>query len=474
MKKLTNAAGMTQENLEALRAKVRAGMKKYKIPGVALGIVHRGKTHLICEGITSISNPQAVTPETLFQIGSTTKTMTGTLIMQLVEQGKLELDAPVRKYLPGLKLADSNVAKRITVRQILNHTGGFSGDILDDTGNGDDALEKYVALLTKTPQVTPLGQVWHYNNAALCIAGRVIEVVTGKVYEQAMREIVLEPLGMTQSFFFLNEIMTESFAVGHGTDEKNKVRVAKPWALPRSIASAGGLNSSLNDQLKYLKFHLGNGQPLFSNETLREMHTPTVPAWLGADFAVTWFAPELCNANGETVHTLKHGGSTNGQQSAFWFSPKHRFGCTILTNHDSGSFFNEQLNDWMLEHVLGLKAPAVTEIQIAQKELKALVGTYSTGDGTSGVELKFTKNKLLAREISNELPEVTVTPQPPVPPFMVRCVRDPRSDNDLLEATEGMYKGIKIELLRDASGQVSYLRAGGRLYVRQQSTRGQK
>jgi CubicO group peptidase (beta-lactamase class C family) len=283
MKKSTKPTGVTNENLEQLRIKVRAGMKKYKIPGVALGIVHRGKTHLICEGITSISNPQAVTPETLFQIGSTTKTMTGTIIMQLVEQGKLELDAPVRKYLPGLKLADNNVAKRITVRQCLNHTGGFSGDLELDTGNGDDALEKYMMLLTQTPQVTPLGEVWHYNNAALCIAGRVIEVITGKTYEQTVREMLLEPLGMTQSFFFPHEVITESFAVGHRMNEKNKVQIAKPWNIFRSFNSAGGLNSSLNDQLMYAKFHLGNGQPLLSSETLKTMHTPTVAALLGSD-----------------------------------------------------------------------------------------------------------------------------------------------------------------------------------------------
>jgi CubicO group peptidase (beta-lactamase class C family) len=460
MKKSIKPAGVTNENFEALRAKVRAGMKKFKVPGVALGLVYRGKTHLICEGVTSISNPQPVTPETLFQIGSTTKTMTGTVIMQLVEQGKLELDAPVRKYLPGLKLADNNVAKRITVRQILNHTGGFSGDIFDDTGNGDDALEKYVALLTKTPQVTPLGKIWHYNNAAVCIAGRVIEVVTGKTYEQTVREMMLEPLGMTQSFFFLNEVITESFAVGHNTDEKNKVCVAKPWALPRSVCSAGGMNSSLNDQLKYAKFHLGNGRPLFSSETLREMHAPTVPAWLGADFAVTWFVPALLN-------TLQHGGATNGQQSAFWLSPTHNFGCTIMTNQDDGFLLNQQLNAWIREHMLGLKFSAVQEIQMTQKELKALAGKFSTGDGSSSLELKFTKNHLVAQISNNELPEVVSTPAPPLPPFAVRSVRDPQSDLDLLEATEGLFKEMIIELLRDASGQVSYLRSGGRLFVRQ-------
>jgi CubicO group peptidase (beta-lactamase class C family) len=301
----------------------------------------------------------------------------------------------------------------------------------------------------------------------------VIEVVTGKTYEQTVREMLLEPLGMTQSFYFLNEVMTERFAVGHNTNEKNKVQIAKPWGLPRSIASAGGMNSSLNDQLKYAKFHLGNGQPLFSSETLCQMHTPTVPAEVGADFAVTWFVPQLHNTNGETVRILKHGGSTNGQQSAFLLSPAYNFGCTILTNHDAGYIFGEQLNAWILEHMLGLKTPGVQEIQVSQKELKALVGTFSTGDGSSSLVLKFTKNKLVVQAISNLVTESPEASAPQLPQATVRSVRDPRGNTDLLEATEGPFKGTIIELLRDANGQVSYLRAGGRLHVRQNKNEGQ-
>jgi CubicO group peptidase (beta-lactamase class C family) len=156
-----------------------------------------------------------VTPETLFQIGSTTKTLTGTAIMALVERGMLDLDEPVRTYLPDLRLSDEEVARTVTTRHLLTHVGGWVGDVFEDTGGGDDALEKIVERLADAPQLTPLGEVFSYNNSAFYLAGRVVEVLSGKTFEAAAREFVLDPLGMDESFFFPAEVMTRRFAVGH-------------------------------------------------------------------------------------------------------------------------------------------------------------------------------------------------------------------------------------------------------------------
>src|SRR5204862_4936357 len=111
-----------------------------------------------------------------------------TAIMRLVEEGKVDLHAPVRTYVPELKMRDETVARDVTVLQLLNHTAGWDGDLFVDTGNGDDALEKYVVKMADIQQVTPLGSVVSYNNASLSLAGHVIEKVTGKPYETAMRE----------------------------------------------------------------------------------------------------------------------------------------------------------------------------------------------------------------------------------------------------------------------------------------------
>lgn len=163
-----------------LQARILEGMKTFQVPGLALGIIQDGQWFAEGFGVTSIKNPLPVTTDTLFQIGSTSKTVTATIIMILTEQGKLELDAPVKTYLPNLELKDADVAARVTVRHLLNHTAGWAGDLFVGTGDGDNALELYVQKMRDLPQLTPLGEVWHYNNAAFGLAGRVIEVVTGQ------------------------------------------------------------------------------------------------------------------------------------------------------------------------------------------------------------------------------------------------------------------------------------------------------
>ena len=159
---------------------VRASMEETQTPGVAVGLLHEGEEHVAGFGVTSIENPLEVTPDTLFQIGSITKTFTGTAAMRLVERGELDLDAPVRTYLPELKLSDEDVAARVTMRHLLTHTGGWIGDYFDDLGSGDDALARMCESLAVLPQLTPLGEVWSYNNAGFYLAGRVIEVHRGQ------------------------------------------------------------------------------------------------------------------------------------------------------------------------------------------------------------------------------------------------------------------------------------------------------
>jgi CubicO group peptidase (beta-lactamase class C family) len=186
-------------------------------------------------GVTSVENPLEVTSDTLFQIGSTTKTLTGTAIMALVERGMLDLDEPVRTYLPNLRLSDEEVASRVTSRHLLTHVGGWVGDVFEDTGGGDDALEKVVERLADAPQLTPLGEVYSYNNSAFYLAGRVVEVLSGKTFETAARELVLDPLGMDESFFFPGEVMTRRFAVGHLV-KGGEPAVSRPWVVPRNAA----------------------------------------------------------------------------------------------------------------------------------------------------------------------------------------------------------------------------------------------
>ncbi|MBO0838390.1 MAG: beta-lactamase family protein, partial [Actinobacteria bacterium] len=181
---------------QQLQAAVTEAAERLAVPGVAVGVFLDGAEHYAVHGVTSVENPLEVDTGTLFQFGSTGKTYTATTIMILVERGLIELDAPVRQYVPELRLKDEETASKVTVLQLLNHTAGWAGDLLDNTGSGDDALAKYVELMAGLEQVTPLGSTVSYNNASLSLAGRVIEKVTGKTFEEAMKELLFEPLGL--------------------------------------------------------------------------------------------------------------------------------------------------------------------------------------------------------------------------------------------------------------------------------------
>ena len=148
--------------------------------------------------------------------------------MRLVERGEVDLDAPVRTYLPEFTLRVPEVAERVTVMHLLNHTAGWEGDMMDDTGEGDDALAEYMRRMERLIQVYPLGETVSYNNVSLSVAGRILEKVTGTTYEQAIADLLLEPLGLDDTLFFMTDIMTRRFAVGHKQGEDGSIKVAQP------------------------------------------------------------------------------------------------------------------------------------------------------------------------------------------------------------------------------------------------------
>ena len=160
-------------------------------------------------------NGAPVSADSVFQIGSITKVWTATLAMQLVEQGALDLDAPVRDVLPELRLGDESVAARVTVRHLLTHTSGIDGDIFTDTGRGDDVLAKYVEVLADARQLHPLGETFSYCNSGFGLLGRVIEKVTGQVWDTVLRERIITPLGLTRTGTLPEEALLWDAALGH-------------------------------------------------------------------------------------------------------------------------------------------------------------------------------------------------------------------------------------------------------------------
>jgi CubicO group peptidase (beta-lactamase class C family) len=440
-----------------------AAMERIPVPGVAVGVVDGDTEHVAGFGVTNVDHPLPVDGETLFQIGSTTKTVTGTAAMRLVEQGRLDLDAPIRAYLPELRLADEATAAGVSLRHLFSHTAGWVGDYFDDLGNGDDALAQIVDRMVDLPQITPLGAIWSYNNAGFYLAGRVIEVVTGKPYEAAVQELVLGPLGMTMSFFFAADAITHRVAVGHESpyeDGAGPPKVLRPWALARAAHPAGGIASSARDQLRYARFHIGDGTAadgtrLLAPASIAFMQSPIAPAANGEFSGVTWF---LRDAGG--VRLVRHGGATNGQLSAFVMAPARRFAITILTNANRGGELHREVVRWALRAYLGIDERPPVPLALAEEQLAVYIGRYTAAldeialsQGQGALTMHVTpKGGFPTRE----------SPAPPAPPPMRLAL----CEGDRAVVLDGPMRDTLGEFLRAADGTIAWFRFGGRVHAR--------
>jgi CubicO group peptidase (beta-lactamase class C family) len=446
-----------------LREQVVAAMREYGVPGVALGIIAGDEEFIAGFGITNVEHPLAVNADTLFQIGSTTKTITGTVVMRLVEQGRLDLDTPVRRYVPELALQAVAVAEQVTLRHLLSHTAGWVGDFFPDTGSGDDALARAVAALADVPQLTPLGAVWSYNNAAFYLVGRIIEKVTGRSYEQATRELLLDPLGMSMSFFTAGEAIVHRVVAGHRAPldaPQGRAQVLQPWEITRASAPVGRLISTAHDQLKYARFHLGDGTTtdgtrLLSRELLAEMHRPFVAAADGEQGAITWFV------RGEgKQRVLRHGGATVGQLSAFQFVPEQQFAITVLTNADRGSELNLKIVPAALKLFCGIASSLPEQLDLPATELTAFAGEYRAA--LRHLRLRVVDEQLMLEVLPQGGFPTPDTPPPPAPPPMRAriCV------GDRLLVLDAPFANARGEFLRDGQGNIEWLRIGGRIHRR--------
>lgn len=449
------------EVVEALHDVVREARERHRVPGVAVGILCAGAEHTAGFGVTSVEHPLAVDPDTLLQIGSITKTFTATAVMRLVEAGRLDLDRPIRSYLPELRLADAQALEAVTLRHLLTHTAGWEGDDFSDPGAGDDALARYVAGMADLPQLTPLGQLWSYCNSGFCLAGRLIEVVSGKPYETALRELVLDPLQMRHAFLFPAEVMTHRFAVGHYLRDDDVV-VARPWPIPRAANAAGGITTSVTDLLRYARFHLGDGvgpdgTRLLQQDSLALMHSPVAEAGGMADsIGLAWMLRRVAG-----VGVVEHSGGTNGQTSTLKLVPERDFAIAVLTNADRGGAVCNDVADRVFKHLLGLAEPEPSRLDLPAEQLTAYAGRYDTR--LNAIELSLHDGGLVAQVTpKGGFPTRDSPPRPAPPPTRVAFVAE-----DRILALDPPFAGGRAEFVRHPDGRIAWLRWGGRLAARQ-------
>jgi CubicO group peptidase (beta-lactamase class C family) len=422
-----------------------------QVPGVTVGLLGDGEEHYAFHGVTSVENPLPVDDRTLFLCGSTTKTFTATALLLLVDEGRIDLDDPVRNHLPDFRVEDEAAASSVTVLQLLNHTAGWDGDFFKSTGDGDDALARYVEAMAGLRQLAPPGAVVSYNNASFAVVARLVEKVSGLPYEVAVRTLVLEPLQLEDTMFFSRELMTRRCAVGHQRLQDGGIAV-QPYGLPRADNGVGGLATTARDLVAWARFHLEDGRSV-----VRRMREPTAeaPGWSSGDaVGLSWLLDDVAG-----LRVAGHGGAMPGQLSMFKMVPERGFALVACTNaHPTGGAFNERLMRWAWETVLDAPIAEPETVVRSAEQVQPFCGVYETvanivtvAPHDDGVSLEVVDRPEVLQELGID-PEQ----EPPVP-FVFRA-----GDGDRFICPAGDYRGSRGFFLRDRGGQVNAVNAFGR------------
>jgi CubicO group peptidase (beta-lactamase class C family) len=378
--------------------------------------------------------------------------------MMLVEEGKLDLDEPVKTYLPDLSLADPEAEASITMRHLLTHLSGIYGDFFDDFGSDDNSLAREVAHLHTLRQLTQPGDLWHYCNSGFDLAGRAIEKLAGVSYEAFMKERIFDPLGMERTGFFAHEMIAWPHAVGHDPVEPLAAehQVADQH-YPRNNNPSGAVVTNVEELFRFAAMHMNDGafdgEQIISAWSARAMREVQTVCGDHADYwGIGWSIREF---PGKTLYG--HGGSSCGFQSQLTIDPEERFALCIWTNSGQGRLAIDPIEEWILERELGLVKPDPEVIDLSGEDLQRLAGRYISPLGEVTVDVQDGSLRLAVKSVE---PENDTTIELP------KRVAQPVS-RDRFVVLDGPFKGEVINFFPRGVETPTFLRRHGRLFDRE-------
>lgn len=280
----------------------------------------------VAVGMANLDTGVPVTPETLFSVGSTTKLYTAALVMQLVDEGQVDLDHPLEDHLPGVALSGTRCSQDITPRQLMSMSSGLDNGPYVDHGRGDDAVRRYVDGLRTLPELFAPGAGYGYSNASTIVSGLLVERATGLDWDSALRTRLLEPAGLHSSFTLVDDIIHRRFSVGHALGPDRTPDVIHAWPMPRAMGPAGAtMFATAGDLVRFGQLFLrdgrgAEGQPVLSPAAVTEMQRPQVacPPTLLADH---WGLGPYVKA-WDGIQILGHSGTTPCGSSYLMWAPE--------------------------------------------------------------------------------------------------------------------------------------------------------
>ena len=328
----------------------------YSVPGMVVGVLLDNTViYRKSLGLRRLGSNRKVTTRSLFHMASVSKPFVATAIMQLVEKGKMKLDANLINYLPYFKLADKKY-KDITIRQILNHTSGIP-DVTDyewDKPQFDDgAAERYVRSLSEKKMLFVPGKGYRYSNMAYDILAAVIARISGKTFETYVKENVFDPLDMKDSTFLKREVPDELENNAHIVDYNSislKTKVSDEYPYNRIHAPSSTLHSNVEDMMRWGMANLNSGvldgEKILKATTHATMWKPPLNEQSDKYVGMSWFVDKY-----KGLTTVSHGGGDLGFRTYFLMVPKMNL--AIVTMGNCSSFNSRAVVNSVLDILLG-------------------------------------------------------------------------------------------------------------------------
>lgn len=378
-------------SFEAADREVERAMKSGGVPGAALVVVKDGAVvHARAFGVASAETNAPVTTRTLFRIGSTTKLLVALAALRLVDEGRLRLDQPAGDVLPELAPA----LRRVTLEQLLTHTAGLADDAPMSGSADESALLARVTAWKDDALFASPGEVFSYANPGYVLIGALVSRATGQPFSVAMKTLVLDPMGMSESTFRPLEAFTRPVALGH-----DKGGVIRPIAEHAGNYPPGSLFTHAEDLGRFLA-----ALPAASLERLGRPRAdiPTQGRRYGYGLVVE-------ERRGPRV--LLHTGARSGYGSTFLFLPEQRVAVAVLANRTGATLSSAA---WAAAKELAeLKEPAEppsVPVVLSRDQLAGLAGTYANGTFLPPVELAVDGDRLVVRVGSKTFPTTCVGP----------------------------------------------------------------
>jgi CubicO group peptidase (beta-lactamase class C family) len=334
----------------------------------------------------NLSTSEPATTDTIYQCGSMTKTWTALAFMQLVDEGKVGLDEPVRTYLEGFKVADPDVTAMVTPRHFLNHTNGIE-EAIGDPGEDVDVYGRMLRNIADAAQVFPLGYTHGYSAAlGYAVLARIMELVDGKPWDTIMVDRLFGPLQLSSTSSFREQVDQDRAATGYLIRSLQGDPIPSPVTyLPRSYGPGGNVSSTPREVLTmaHVFLHEGeapNGRRIVSGAAIREMTESRVPVpdpyLLGSEWAL---GLTVYHWYGETV--FAHDGSTIGQQARLRILPNSDLAVTMMANGGPrDSLYRRAFNAILTE----LGAVTIPDLPQADPHVKLDVSKYEGAYGRPG------------------------------------------------------------------------------------------